>query len=151
MPRSVRPPLEIEIQVPPVYARGHRYCVLITAGTDAGYDRVHIFREKSDLQPIAELRKSEISAWQYEMFMDHGGKKRRGRFRFQLIDLSANADTCKLYTWAINTAEPYTVPEELTEELEKEVGPYLEVDDPWAYLDQWVGLGSLYEPAPDPR
>ncbi len=44
-----------------------------------------------------------------------------------------------MYVSAINTAECYTVPEGLTERLEAAVGPYMEVDDPWTCLDEWVG------------
>jgi predicted AlkP superfamily phosphohydrolase/phosphomutase len=49
-------------------------------------------------------------------------------------------DDFRLYQSAINTAEPFTVPAELTEELIQAAGPYMEVDDPWAYMDGWVEL-----------
>ncbi|MCP5515081.1 MAG: alkaline phosphatase family protein [Spirochaetales bacterium] len=133
-------PLEFSIEVPPVYAKGLSYHVLIISKTGEGYDSVKIFKSKTDDKPIAELAVSEKSELQYEVFTDRDGHKRKGRFRFELIDLSSDGKTCKLFAWAINTAESYTSPPELTGELEKEVGPYLEVDDPWAYMDQWVEL-----------
>jgi predicted AlkP superfamily phosphohydrolase/phosphomutase len=140
LPYSSLPPLEFTIQVPPVYARGHAYKIFITASSSDGYDSIHIFKKGSDQAPVSSLKKMEISDWQTELFEDHLGVERKGRFRFQLIDLSKDAQTCKLYVWAINTAETYTIPEDLTEELERVSGPYLEVDDPWAYLDGWVDL-----------
>ncbi len=140
LPDSSHPPLEFEIEVPPTFAEGRRYVVLVVSSGEDGYDQVRIFKEKNDRNPVCTLAKHEMSDWQYEEFVDKDGQSRRGRFRFELIDLSPDASTCKLYTWPINTAESYTIPEELTAELEREVGPYLEVDDPWAYLDEWVEL-----------
>lgn len=143
-PSMKLPALEFEIDVPPVYAKGHRYVVLVY-GTGSEYDRVRISKTRAWNDAVADLAVSEISDWQTEMFVDHNDAKRTGRFRFQLIKLSKDATVCKLYTWAINTAESYTIPEELTVDLEKAVGPYLEVDDPWAYLDEWVEMDHYVE------
>ena len=65
--------------------------------------------------------------------------ERCGRFYFHLEELEG-ADSLKLYQSAINTAEAFTLPAELTDELIEVAGPYMEVDDPWAYMDGWVGL-----------
>ena len=133
-------PMEVSIEVPPVYAKGHTYHVLVTASGSAGYDTVTICKTKDAAEQLAKLKKNEISEWQVEQFTDHNGEKRMGRFRFQLIDIGPEGNMLKLFVWAINTADSYTDPKELTEELEEAVGSYLEVDDPWAYLDQWVEL-----------
>lgn len=145
LPNSEKPPFEIEITVPPAYVPGISYYVLITASRDSGYDEVLLCKRKDAAQPVArfkttELKKGRVPAygdWITETFLARGGKH-KGRFRFQLIECSPDASTFKLYVSAINTAESYTVPDGLTQELEAAVSPYMEVDDPWACLDQWV-------------
>jgi len=139
-PVSKKTPLEFEIKVPPTYAKGRKYMILIIASTKEGYDQILVYKSKDDIIPVAQLKKLEISDWQEESFINKNGETKKGRFRFQLIDLNSDGSTCKLYTWPINTAESYTEPESLKEEIEGVVGPYLEVDDPWAYLDGWVDL-----------
>ena len=71
--------------------------------------------------------------------MDSRGQQRRGRFYFYLARLRG-ADDFRLYQSAINTAENLTLPAELNDELIKAAGPYMEVDDPWAYMDGWVTM-----------
>lgn len=139
LPPTTRPPLEIVIDVPPTYARGVRYYVAILASTDAGYDQLLVAPQRDGQAAVARLRVGELSPWITETFETAHGR-RRGRFRFQLIALSPDAQDLRLYVTAINTAEPYTIPAELTPALEAVAGPYMEVDDPWAFLDGWIPL-----------
>jgi predicted AlkP superfamily phosphohydrolase/phosphomutase len=139
LPKSSSPPLELEITVPPVYVEGIQYSVLVVDSGGKGYDEMWIGPSKDASKAIARLKVRQYSDWITEDFSTSEGK-RRGRFRFQPIEISPDGSTVKLFVTAINTADSYTVPEDLTETLEAAVGPYMEVDDPWAYLDQWVDL-----------
>jgi len=132
-------PLEIAIHVPPTYAKGPTYHVLILDSKGIGYDRVIIAPAKDVAQKIAELAEGERSAWIEEKFVDSHGEQKRGRFYFYVIRLQGSEDF-RLYHSAINTAENLTLPPELTGELIKAAGPYMEVDDPWAYMDGWVSI-----------
>jgi len=139
LPKSKSKPLEFTITVPPVYARGISYQVAIIDTQGDGYDEILISTSKSARNAVAHLRIKEKSNWLTEVF-ERDGELRRGRFYFYLVELSKDAQILKLYTSAITSAETYTLPEQLTEEIEAVAGPYMEVDDPWAYMDDWVDL-----------
>jgi predicted AlkP superfamily phosphohydrolase/phosphomutase len=132
-------PLEVVIEVPPTYAKGLKYHVLLLDSKGNGYDQVLIARSKDAAEEITTLYKGEKSTWISETFTDAEGKFKAGRFYFYLVELDGPA-TFKLYQSAINTAEEITLPSELTQELDEAAGPYIEVDDPWAYMDGWVGI-----------
>jgi predicted AlkP superfamily phosphohydrolase/phosphomutase len=85
------------------------------------------------------LKPGEKSGWINETFTDPEGKFQRGRFYFYLAKLES-PDSFKLYQSAINTSEEITLPPELTKELDEAAGPYIEVDDPWAYMDGWIDI-----------
>jgi predicted AlkP superfamily phosphohydrolase/phosphomutase len=132
-------PLEIEIHVPPTYANGPTYQALILDSKGGGYDRVIIAPSKDVSLKVADLCEGERSTWIEESFVDSQGGRKRGRFYFRLIRLQGREDF-RLYQSAINTAETLTIPAELTDQLLQEAGPYMEVDDPWAYMDGWVSM-----------
>ncbi len=138
---SRRPPLAFSVDVPPTYARGPRYHVAIVAAGEAGYDQLIVAPRPDARAAVARLRAGELSEWITATFQTSQGA-RLGRFRFQLVALSPDAQDVRLYVTAVNTAEPYTVPPELTRELEAVAGPYMEVDDPWAFMDGWIPLES---------
>ena len=139
LPPSSRPPLEIDVLVPPTYVPGIPYHVVIVAGGDGGYDRVLISPGKDARQAVACLSVGQMSDWLTETFQTDQGA-RRGRFRFQLLRLAPDASELRIYASAINTAEPYTFPPEITPAVEAAAGPYMEVDDPWLYMDGWADL-----------
>jgi len=95
-------PLEIAIHVPPTYAKGPTYHVLILDSKGSGYDRVIIAPNKDVAQKIAELAEGERSAWIEEKFVDSHGEQKRGRFYFYVIRLQGREDL-RLYHSAINT------------------------------------------------
>jgi len=138
VPQNSGVPLEITVNVPPTYAQGPKYHVLILDAQGAGYNRVIISPSKDVSHKVADLGRGERSPWISETFSTSQGK-RLGRFFFHLLRLKGR-DEFGLYQSAINTAETLTVPAELTEELFRTAGPYMEVDDPWAYMDGWVDL-----------
>jgi len=131
-------PWEMEIEVPPTYAKGPRYHVVMLDSGGRGHDRLMVTRGKDACRAVADLREGGRSPWITERFSTSRGE-RLGRFYFHLVRLKG-PDDFRLYQSAINTAEPFTHPPGLTEELVTAAGPYMEVDDPWAYMDGWVGL-----------
>jgi predicted AlkP superfamily phosphohydrolase/phosphomutase len=131
--------LECTVQVPPVYAEGPTYHVLLQNPRGNGYDRVIISANRDGSQKVAELREGERSPWIEGKFVNAQGQERRGRFYFYLARLQG-ADDFRLYQSAVNTAENLTLPPELNEGLLQAAGPYMEVDDPWAYMDGWVTM-----------
>jgi predicted AlkP superfamily phosphohydrolase/phosphomutase len=139
VPSHSMTPLELTIQVPPTYAKGPTYHVLILDSEGNGYDRVIISPTRDASQKVADLREGERSGWVESKFVDSQSRQRRGRFYFYLVRLRDREDF-RLYQSAINTAENLTLPAEITHELVKVAGPYMEVDDPWAYMDGWVTM-----------
>jgi predicted AlkP superfamily phosphohydrolase/phosphomutase len=144
IPRHSGTPLEVAIEVPPTYAKGLKYHVLLLDSKRNGYDQVLISRSKDAAEALTTLHKGEKSAWISETFTDAEGKFKAGRFYFYLVKLDGLA-SFKLYQSAINTAEEITLPPELTKELDEAAGPYIEVDDPWAYMDGWVDIDFYLE------
>lgn len=139
LPSYSRVPLEVSIDVPPTYAKGVQYHVLLLDSKESKYDQVIISRSKDANEAVAKLKPGEKSGWINETFTDSEGKFQRGRFYFYLVKLESS-DSFKLYQSAINTAEEITIPPELTKELDEAAGPYIEVDDPWAYMDGWIDI-----------
>jgi predicted AlkP superfamily phosphohydrolase/phosphomutase len=139
LPATGLQPLEFTMQVPPSYAEGPTYNAVFT-GEGNTYDTLMVCRGRNGAKCIAKLRVGEWSGWITEAFTDNKGEKRDGRFRVHLPELSADAELYKVLTSAINTAGTYCHPPEIQKELEKVAGPYIEVDDPWAYMDGWVGM-----------
>lgn len=142
MPDSKCPPLEFEITVPPTYVQGYKMQVLIYASADNGYDHMLIAEEKDAANSITDIKKGEYGPWITKNFKAND-YQRDGRFRFQILQLTPDAQHFKLYQSSINMAEPYSVPASLTKEVEKVAGAYMEVDDPWAFMDGWMD-GDLY-------
>ncbi len=143
LPVSKKPALEFEIMVPPVFAKGPTYQVAMIASTEEGYDTMIIATEKDAKKAVTNLKRYEWSQWIEESFINKEGETKRGRFRFHLPQLNADGEEFRLFSSAINSAEVYTTPASLTKELEAVAGPYIEVDDPWAYMDGWV-RGQTY-------
>ncbi len=137
LPSSVATPLEFEITVPPTYVPGIRYQVLLVDTVGRGYDQVLVCRGKDANSPVATIKTGGCGPWITETFEARDGR-RKGRFRFQLFELSPDGKRIRLYQSAINTAEKYTIPEDLTEKIERVAGTFMEVDDPWAFMDGWM-------------
>lgn len=137
MPESKRPCLEFEITVPPTYVDGYKMNVLMYASSDKGYDRMLISESKNAAAAITDITTGEYGPWITKNFKARD-YQRDGRFRFQILQLSPDGKDFKLYQTAINMAEPYSVPKSLSEEVEAVAGTYMEVDDPWAFMDGWM-------------
>lgn len=137
LPESKRPPLEFDIVVPPTYVEGYPMHVLMYASTDTGYDRMLISESKDAAQAITDITHGELGPWITKNFKARD-YERDGRFRFQILQLTPDGKNFKLYQSAINMAEPYSVPSSLSKEVEAVAGTYMEVDDPWAFMDGWM-------------
>lgn len=142
LPESKRPCLEFSITVPPTYVEGYRMQVLIYASTEAGYDRMLISESKDAAKAVTDIAMGEYGPWIVKSF-EARDYRRNGRFRFQILELSPDGKDFKLYQSAINMAELYSVPPSLTAEVEAVAGAYMEVDDPWSFMDGWMG-SELY-------
>lgn len=142
MPESHRPPLEFTIAVPPTYVKGYQMQVLLYASTEAGYDRALVADTKDAAQALTDITLGDYGPWIVRKF-DARDYQRDGRFRFQLLELSPDGEHVKLYQSSINMAETYSMPASLSKEVEQVAGPFMEVDDPWAFMDGWMS-GDLY-------
>ncbi|UCH19656.1 MAG: alkaline phosphatase family protein [Deltaproteobacteria bacterium] len=139
LPRHSGEAMEIMIDTPPVYAKGPQYYVLLLDSEGKGYDQAVISQSRDVAEAVAILQPGEKSGWINETFTDAGGIFRKGRFYFYLVSMK-DLNSFKLYQSAVNTAEAITLPPELTEELYAAAGPYIEVDDPWGYMDGWIDI-----------
>ena len=137
LPKSEKEPLEFEITVPPTYVEGYKMQVLIYASTAEGYDRMLVSESKDAAQAVTDITMGDYGPWITKVF-DARDYRRAGRFRFQILQLSKDGKDFKLYQSSINMADPYSVPASLSKEVEAVAGTYMEVDDPWAFMDGWM-------------
>ena len=144
LPESKKPCLEFEITVPPAYVEGHKMFVLVYARGNDGYDRMIISKTKDASKAITDIGMGEYGPW-ITLHFKARDRARDGRFRFQILELSKDGKDFKLYQSAINPADSYTVPVSLTKEIEAAAGAYMEVDDPWAYMDGWMDADLFLE------
>lgn len=144
LPHSFKPPIEFEITVPPTYIEGYNMQALIYASNLEGYDHMLISDTKDAAQATTDITIGDYGPWITKSFKARD-RQRDGRFRFQILELSKDGKDFKLYQSAINTAEPYSVPESLSKEVEKVTGVYMEVDDPWAFMDGWMNMDTYLE------
>lgn len=142
LPDSYKPVLEFEITVPPTYVEGYKMQVAMYASTEEGYDRVLISETKDGDKAVTDITMGDYGPWIVKNF-NARDRVRDGCFRFQLFELSKDGKHFKLYQSSINTAESYCVPDSLTDEVKKAAGTYMEVDDPWAFMDGWMPI-ELY-------
>lgn len=144
LPESKRPCPEFEITVPPTYVEGYKMNVLVYATTEEGYDRMLISESKDASKAITDIAKGDYGPWIVRHF-EARDYARDGRFRFQILELSKDGKDFKLYQSAINMAEPYSIPASLTKEVEAVAGAYMEVDDPWSFMDGWMDSDMYLE------
>lgn len=137
LPKSHRPILEFEIVVPPTYIEGYTMQVIMYASTEEGYDRMLISDTKDAREYVNDIKIGEYGPWIIKNFKAHD-YQRNGRFRFQILELTKDGRHFKLYQSSINTAETYSIPASLSKEVETVAGAFMEVDDPWAFMDGWM-------------
>ena len=144
LPKSYMPCLEFEITVPPTYVEGYKMNVIIYASSEDGYDRMLISESKDGAEAITDITIGDYGPWIVKNFKARD-YQRDGRFRFQILELTKDGKEFKLYQSSINMAETYSVPKSLTAEAEKVAGAFMEVDDPWAFMDGWMDAKTYLE------
>lgn len=144
LPQSAKPHLEFDITVPPTYVKGYQMHVLVYATEGEGYNRMLISPCKDAAEAVTDIGKGEYGPWITKSF-EARDYPRNGRFRFQVLQLSPEGKDFKLYQSAINMADHYSVPPSLTKEVEAVAGAYMEVDDPWAFMDGWMDANLYLE------
>lgn len=137
LPESHKPVLEFDITVPPTYVEGYKMHVIMYATEAEGYNRMLISETKDAACAITDIKMGDYGPWIVKNFKARD-YQRDGRFRFQITELSRDGKEFKLYQSAINMAEPYSVPKSLSKEVEAVAGSFMEVDDPWAFMDGWM-------------
>ncbi|MHB1394326.1 MAG: alkaline phosphatase family protein [Clostridia bacterium] len=144
LPNSHMPVLEFEITAPPTYVEGYKMQVAMYATTAEGYDRVLISETKDASKAVTDITLGDYGPWIVKSFKARD-RVRDGCFRFQIFELSKDGKHFKLYQSAVNTAESYSVPSSLTKEVKNVAGTFMEVDDPWAFMDGWMPIDLYME------
>ncbi len=125
LPDSTVQPLEAEIRVEPkIGGEGVTYHVLIFGEEREGYDRCLISKEKDAGKSLAVLKPGEWTDWFREVFRVEGEKK-IGTVRFKLVELSPDGSRFLLYRSQVYPTTGFSSPPEVSGELVKMFGPYI--------------------------
>ncbi len=136
LPDSTQPPREVELTIQPL-TRGRQdmnrgkhgtpkpFFGLIYATGENGYDRVRICRSRSGTDTVTELSVGDWSDFWLDTF-EIDGADVDGYVRMKLITLTPNADAFELFVPQIWPREGYTVPDEIAQEIDQEIGTFLQ-------------------------
>ena len=126
LPESRIPVLSTTIAVEPsAGGTGTKYHGLITASGDNGYDTLTLTRDTDASNPVAVIKVGRWSNWQKESFVVDGNQ-REVSFRFNLVELSADASRFRLYrSQAYPTDGGFIFPNDYGRELVEKFGPYV--------------------------
>ncbi|MBM4401313.1 MAG: hypothetical protein FJ045_05115, partial [Crenarchaeota archaeon] len=100
------------------------YHAVVLDRSKKGYDRVLICREKDASKPVASLNVGEWSDWIFESF-EEPKETVKGYFKFKLAELSSNAEKLILHRTEVFKGEGWAYPKQVSEELVKNVGPFI--------------------------
>ena len=104
-------------------AAGHtHYDLALVARGENGYDTLLVCLDKDASEPIATLAPGQWTDWIYGTF---GQERRRGAFRFKLVELAGDASAFRLYRTPIAALEHFAHPESLCPEIVENLGPFL--------------------------
>jgi predicted AlkP superfamily phosphohydrolase/phosphomutase len=136
LPDSHKPFLETELIIKPL-TRGRDIMLrgktgipkplfgLIYASGSEEYNRVRICRSRDGQNVLTELSPGQWSEWWPDSF-EVDGSSIEGNIRMKLITLTENADQFELFMPQIWPVKGYTYPEEVADEIHKNVGPFLQ-------------------------
>lgn len=136
LPRSEKPCLEVELTIRPL-ARGRPNMLrgkvatqktlfgLIYASDRGGYDRVRICQTRDAEVALTELSPGQWSNWWRDSYVIDGAAA-EGNVRMKLITLTPTADIFELLMPQIWPRQGYTYPQEVAQEIEEKVGPFLQ-------------------------
>ena len=136
LPDSEKPIKEVELTIQPL-ARGREnmnrgksgtprcYYGLIYASGQSGYDRIQICSNRSTDNVVADINVSEWSEWWLDDF-EIDGNCIEGYVRVKLITLTPTADAFELFVPQIWPRSGYTVPDEISNAIDKNIGSFLQ-------------------------
>ena len=136
LPDSTQPPREVELTIRPL-ARGRAsmsrgkqgtpkpFFGLIYATGENGYDRVRVCRSRSGSDAVVDLGVGHWSDWWLDTF-EIDAADVEGYVKMKLITLTPTADAFELFVPQIWPREGYTAPAEIAQEIDQEVGPFLQ-------------------------
>ena len=137
-PDSSLPLLESKLVMRPVNGETKAVPFLIAAHSAEGYDTLHLYRDKSDAQPIASLHVGQWSPW-LELRFAIDGEAVAGFARLKLMDLSPDGRTIHLYHGQIFPARGWASPSGLEADIMAAAGPYYELSAVCnAYDHGWI-------------
>jgi hypothetical protein len=96
------------------------FALIYTSGAD-GYDRVRICRSRNGDDMAADLAVGHWSDWWLDTFSSRGSDV-EGYIRMKLVNLSPTADMFELFVPQIWPREGYTAPEDLAQDIDRQVG-----------------------------
>jgi len=101
----------------------------------------------TDQQEICRLKEGQWSNWILEHFIRTDNKKVEGYFKFKLIKCKRKNGKIrfKLYMTQIHDSKNYTVPTDLAEKLNQNVGPFIEHTDIHDYYARWIDAETLLQ------
>lgn len=136
LPESALPPKEVELRIEPL-KRGRPdmhwgkegapkdFYGLVYASAGAGYDQLLICRSRDASNPLAELAVGEWTGWWKDVF-EIDGQALDGYLRMKLVSLSPKGDVFELFAPQIWPATGYTQPEEVAQQIDENVGNFLQ-------------------------
>ena len=99
--------------------------VLIVNSSGKGYDQLIISKGKNDTRPLAKLCEGDWSPWCIEEIGMPDGT-RSGSFRFKALRIDCAGQDIQILRSEVYPTSGFTHPENLSAELIRNVGPYIE-------------------------
>jgi predicted AlkP superfamily phosphohydrolase/phosphomutase len=136
LPESTAPPREVKLTIRPL-ARGREdmqrgqngtpkdFYGLIYASDGTGYNRVRVCASRDAGDAVADLAVGEWSDWWVDSFAIDG-EAIKGYVRAKLVTLSPAADVFEMFVPQIWPVGGYTHAPELAQELDEQVGNFLQ-------------------------
>ncbi len=136
LPESNQPLQEVELTVQPL-ARGREnmnrgktgipkvYYGIIYASDKNGYDRIMVCNSRSVENVVADLGVGDWSEWWLDTF-DIDNSDIEGYVRMKLVSLTPATDAFELFVPQIWPRTDYTVPAEVANSIDKNVGSFLQ-------------------------
>ena len=123
LPSSFSPPLETEIILGSDKLKCKVYLLIIDS-KGSGYDKVLITTIKDGSKVLDTLTEKSWSKW---LFLNFKGEKNvKGTVRLKLVSLSKDGMKLRIYCSQIMPVRGWSYPDNISEELVKNVGPFLQ-------------------------
>jgi predicted AlkP superfamily phosphohydrolase/phosphomutase len=120
----VTPVLKIILGKTPSLQAVKRLHLLVVDSTGSGYDRALLFERKDQSGLVADLKVGQWSDW-IVTDLEVDGESKEGAFRAKLLELSPQANRCKLYFSQVYPTQRWSYPEKVCQELFEHCGPFI--------------------------